>query len=113
MLETWTKEEDNAIVKGYREGLSWPEIANRLSGGRLPEHIRNRFLNHVDPSLNKSRFTDAEKRKVFELQAVHGNKWTKIASEMPGRSEKMVKNVWFNSKLAQDRQKPKNSINQV
>lgn len=104
-LENWTPAEDAIIIQGHAKGMSWPEIAERLPDGRLPENIRNRFLNDIDPSLNKAPFTEEERRKVFELQALHGNKWTQIASEMPGRSETMVKNCWFNAKISHRRKR--------
>ena len=71
--------------------------------GRPPEQIRNRFLNDIDPTLNRAPFTENERRKVYELQSQYGNKWTQIAREMPGRSEKMVKNCWFNAKMSHSR----------
>lgn len=102
VLEHWTPQEDESIIQSCQVGLTWPEIASQLPG-RLPEHIRNRFLNEIDPSLNKTPFTDAERRKVYELQARYGNKWTQIANEMPGRSEMMVKNCWFNARISHRR----------
>ena len=90
------------ILQGHNDGLSWPEIADKLIG-RPPEQVRNRFLNDIDPTLNRKPFTEVEKRKVYKLQEQYGNKWTQIASEMPGRSEKMVKNCWFNAKMSHRR----------
>ena len=98
----WTAEEDAIVLQGQQNGLSWPDIADKLVG-RPPEQVRNRFLNDIDPTLNRQPFSETEKRKVYELQAKYGNKWTQIASEMPGRSEKMVKNVWFNAKMSHRR----------
>jgi myb proto-oncogene protein len=60
-------------------------------------------MNEIDPTLNRSPFSEAERLRLIELQARYGNKWTQIASEMPGRSEKMVKNYWNNAKLRQQR----------
>ena len=98
----WTAQEDEIVLQGHQAGLSWPQIADKLPG-RLSEQVRNRFLNDIDPTLNRDPFTEAEKRKVYELQAQYGNKWTQIANEMPGRSEKMVKNCWFNAQMSHRR----------
>lgn len=100
--DKWTAEEDEIVLRGHKDGLSWPEIADMLHG-RPPEQVRNRFLNDIDPTLNRAPFTESERRKVYDLQAQYGNKWTQIASEMPGRSEKMVKNCWFNAKMSHSR----------
>lgn len=102
LRKKWTQQEDEKIIKGHLDGLSWPDIAALLPG-RLPEHIRSRFLNEIDPTLQKTPFTETERHALLELQARYGNKWTKIASEMPGRSEAMVKNFWFNSKISSSR----------
>ena len=98
MRAKWTAQEDEIVLRGHKDGLSWPKIADKLPG-RPPEQVRNRFFNDIDPTLNRDPFTEAEKRKVYDLQAQYGNKWTQIASEMPGRSGNMVKNCWFNAKM--------------
>jgi len=100
--DKWTSDEDAIVLQGHQNGLSWPEIADKLEG-RPPEQVRNRFLNDIDPTLNRSPFTEEERVRLYELWAEYGNKWTKIASEMPGRSEKMVKNCWFNAKMSHRR----------
>lgn len=97
------------MLRGQQAGLSWPKIAAALTG-RTAEQVRNRFLNEIDPTLNRSPFTDAERERLFELQARYGNKWTKIATEMPGRSEKMVKNCWFNAKVSQERKARRTTV---
>ena len=101
--EKWTKKEDQIILRGRKDGLSWPEISDLLRG-RPPDTIRNRFLNEIDPTLNRLPFSESERRQLYQLQEKHGNKWTKIASEMPGRSENMVKNCWFNAVMSRRRQ---------
>ena len=98
----WTDEEDGIIVCSHRNGMTWPEIAAQLPG-RTADQIRGRFNNSLDPSLKKTPFTAEEKRILYEAQKTYGNKWTAIATLLPGRSENQTKNCWHNAKMAQRR----------
>jgi hypothetical protein len=83
--------------------MGWATIASYLPG-RMAEQTRDRFVNHIDPSLRTTRWTKKEDALLTELQAKHGNRWTYISKYMPCRSENSIKNRWHNRKTRQRRE---------
>ena len=75
----------------------WKDIASRLPG-RLGESVRGRYVNHLDPTLNKSKWTKEEDDVLFENQRKLGNKWSEIRKLLRGRSDNSIKNRYYNKK---------------
>ena len=99
----FTAEEDEIILKGEKNGLSWPDIANQLQG-RNSDQVRFRFVNTINPLLMKNvAWTDEEEHILQKAQSELGNKWSVIASFLPGRSENDIKNHWHNQRLKMNR----------
>jgi len=73
--------------------INWTIVSEQLAT-RSPKQCRERYVNHLDPSLKKTPFDKIEDIQLLELQSKYGNSWTLIATMMPGRSENQVKNRW-------------------
>lgn len=68
----WTKDEDDTIVECINAGVTkWSEIAARIPG-RIGKQCRERWFNHLDPSINKSAWSPEEDRMLEEYQAKLG-----------------------------------------
>jgi hypothetical protein len=96
--QPFTKEEDQVILDFVRANgaKNWNCVASELEG-RTPKQCRERWHNHLDPSMHKGPWSAEEDQILAEKQAILGNKWAEIARFMPGRTDTLVKNRWNTS----------------
>lgn len=59
--------------------------------------MRERWLNKLNPAIDRSRFSPQEDDKIVELYRKIGPKWKEISNELAGRTENMVKNRFYSS----------------
>lgn len=52
--------------------------------GRVGKQCRERYLNHLDPSLRHGPWTDEEEQLLLSLHARLNNQWAEIARQIPG-----------------------------
>ncbi|EFC46449.1 predicted protein, partial [Naegleria gruberi] len=101
----WTKEEDDKIlqlVKTYGPE-NWSMIASHLPG-RIGKQCRERWYNHLDPSIKKEPWTEEEETLLLDAQSKLGNKWAEISKLIVGRTDNACKNH-FNSLIAREKKK--------
>lgn len=91
----WTKQEDELISSYVNTmGKNWALIS-KLMPTRNGKQIRDRFLNYLDPIINKVKFTDEEDKLIIHQYIQHGSKWSVIAKYFDGRTGDMIKNRFY------------------
>ncbi|KFK35251.1 hypothetical protein AALP_AA5G260400 [Arabis alpina] len=93
----WKAEEDEVLLNHVnRYGpRDWSSIRSKGLLHRTGKSCRLRWVNKLRPNLkNGCKFSAEEERIVIELQSEFGNKWARIATYLPGRTDNDVKNFW-------------------
>lgn len=92
----WTSAEDAILVeyvKKHGEG-NWNAVQKHSGLFRCGKSCRLRWANHLRPNLKKGAFTAEEEQIIIELHAKLGNKWARMAAQLPGRTDNEIKNYW-------------------
>nr|WKR38855.1 MYB12 [Rhododendron dauricum] len=109
----WTEEEDKILsnyIHDNGEG-SWRSLPKNAGLLRCGKSCRLRWINYLRSELKRGRITPEEDEIIIQMHATLGNRWSLIASHLPGRTDNEIKNYW-NSHLSRKIQSFRRPSNQ-
>ncbi|KAK4374498.1 hypothetical protein RND71_005175 [Anisodus tanguticus] len=93
---SWTVEEDFTLMNHialHGEGR-WNSLARSAGLKRTGKSCRLRWLNYLRPDVRRGNITLEEQLLILELHSRWGNRWSKIAQHLSGRTDNEIKNYW-------------------
>jgi hypothetical protein len=91
----WSEQEDQRLLYLISQygAAKWSVIAAHMEG-RQGKQCRERWHNHLNPSISKEPWNDQEEWTLFLLHKLYGNKWAVLTQLIKGRTDNTIKNHW-------------------
>nr|QSD99742.1 MYB family transcription factor [Melilotus albus] len=92
----WTQEEDQKLIDYiHKHGYgNWRLLPKNAGLQRCGKSCRLRWTNYLRPDIKRGQFSFEEEETIIQLHSILGNKWSSIASRLPGRTDNEIKNYW-------------------
>ncbi|KAL8461912.1 hypothetical protein ACS0TY_032305 [Phlomoides rotata] len=92
----WSPAEDLRLINFIQKHghTNWRALPKQAGLLRCGKSCRLRWINYLSPDVKRGNFTPQEEETIIQLHNSFGNKWSKIASCLPGRTDNEIKNVW-------------------
>lgn len=92
--EKWSDEEDQRLGElVLKHGSSWAEISRQLPG-RTDQQCMGRWRRHLDPSIRRECWEEAEDEQLRELYGEFGSSWSCISKSLSGRTAQQCRARW-------------------
>ncbi|KAE8683829.1 Protein ODORANT1 [Hibiscus syriacus] len=89
----WTTEEDKKLINFITTNgqCCWRAVPKLAGLRRCGKSCRLRWTNYLRPDLKKGLLSEDEEQLIIDLHSRLGNRWSKIAARLPGRTDNEIR----------------------